>query len=174
MTINDLEEDTGNFGVKKGIPINGASVQRKKGLNDCPLCGNEAIYIRYKNGYFVKCTCCECMVALQISVITETIIPFETMEDAAKAWNKREGSTKSANIINARTQPDLILQRRAWRAERIAESIKKGCGDFVKISQIVEDTKIPRSTVMNMMKFVRKDYPEVKSQSGKSGYYWED
>lgn len=172
MTVIYDDENMVNYGVKKGMPINGADTVRRKGLKDCPLCGNEAIFIKYSDGYFIKCTCCECMVALQISVSTENIIPFETMEDAAKVWNKRRHSTREANMINARETPELVLKRRAWRANRIAESIEKAGGDNVFVSEISQDTGIAVSTIKNIMKFVKKEYPQIKSTSGRAGYYW--
>lgn len=173
MVVRELDGTHNN--VEKGINIKGAVVKRKGALKRCPLCGNEAVIVLYNGGYFVKCTFCECMVAKQISVVTETILPYDNEEDAVKKWNERQGDLPSSKWHCSSTDTaEMILQRREDRADAIAKMIRKGSGDMVYIPEIMEATGMGRSAVENNMRYTKKKYPQIKSVKGKRGYYWEE
>lgn len=159
-------------GVKRGIDIDDAFVMRKKGLNLC-RCGGDAVFVGYKGGWFVKCTCCETMMAKQISVVTETIIPFETMEEAAKVWNKSSGGAvdlrKATNVLTV----EQLTQRRKDRVKAIAEEIKNMDGYFITTREIASNLGLTQSIVSNHMIYVKEKYPQVKSAE-KMGYYWKE
>ena len=157
-----------NGGIKYGIMINGAVTKHKRALKPCPLCGEDSLLVEYDGGYFVKCTACDCMVARQISIITETIIPFEDEDAAIKVWNKRNGIGKDS------LDPAAILERRIERADALAQAIKNADGGILTITDLISETGISRSIIKNMMHFVKERYPEIKSVRGKAGYYWED
>lgn len=158
----------------RGIPIRGADTKRKRGLLPCPLCGNEALLIEYDGGFFTKCTCCECMVARQISVVTERIIPFESEEEAIAKWNTRKSITQDARGANLMESADAILARREMRADLIAEAIERAGGDPISVPEIMSDTGLRESMIRNNMNYVKRKYPQVHSEMGKAGYYWED
>lgn len=163
-----------NENIRHGIDIPSATTIRKDGLASCPFCGGEAIMVKYKDGVFVKCTCCDVMMAQQISVVTETIIPFLYDEDAVKAWNKRRDSVADAKIVGGRAEDvETILRRRASRAKLIADAVKTSHGECMSVAEIAETTKLSVGTIKNHMAYVKDKYPQVKSQKGKAGYYWE-
>lgn len=150
------------------------TVHRKKGLAACPLCDNEAVFVEYHGGVFVKCSCCECMVAKQISITTENILPFETEEEAIKVWNRRNGvEVEAKNMVDKMSATDMLALRNK-RVIKIINAIQKGRGDYVLVSEITEDTGLKKSIVNNTMQYIKKHYPNVKSTPGKAGYYWED
>lgn len=160
--------------IKRGIDIKGAKALRKRGLNLCK-CGNDAVFIAYKGGWFVKCTCCELMIAKQISVVTETIIPFETQEEATKAWNKSNPNkidlrtTTSANIYSE----SQLKEIRDARINMIAEAIRKEGGDVITTRDIASDIGLSFNIVNNNMQLVKRTYPQVQT-SHKRGYYWKE
>lgn len=158
-----------NKGVEYGIMIKGAEAERGSGLSPCK-CGNEAIYIKYDGGWFVKCTCCETMQAKQISVITQTIIPFDSKEEAKKAWNKR--SIPTLEGFNAKENPELVIKRRNYRAGLIANSIKNA-GKPITAAEIAADTGLSVNVIRNHMYYVKDKYPMIKLEKGNKGYYWE-
>ena len=53
----------------------------EKNLNQCPVCGNDAEIViwlaKYYIAYRVMCTHCTC-----------ATVPYDTEEEAIKAWNK--------------------------------------------------------------------------------------
>lgn len=150
-------------------------VKRKSGLSECPLCGNEAVYVYYRGGVFVKCPCCECMVAKQISTTTKDVLPFESEEAAAKVWNKRNGMEVEPKAVRKRgSQPGDVLKARDRRVAKIAKVIKSREGEFISVSEISEETGIKKSVVSNSMFYVKKMYPQVTAKRGASGYRWEN
>lgn len=159
--------------MDKGIKLKGMAAENKGGLERCPFCGNEPVLIRYQDGVFIKCTFCECMIAKQISVITETILPFDSKDDAVAAWNRRKQKARSWRS-NKNDSPDEILMRRNDRADAIAEVIKGAYGDIVYVSEIMEETGMSRSTVLNNMRYAKTRHTEIKSHKGKRGYFWEE
>lgn len=149
-------------------------VKRKSGLSECPLCGNEAVYVYYRGGVFVKCPYCECMVAKQISTTTKDILPFDDEAEAAKVWNKRNGMEVEPKAVRKRgSQPGDVLAARDRRAVKIAKVIKSREGEIVSVSEISEETGIKKSVVSNSMFYVKKMYPQVTAKRGVSGYRWE-
>lgn len=161
--------------VITGIDIPKAETKRKSALKRCPFCGNEAVMVKYNDGWFVKCTFCECMIAEQISVVTETIIPFENEQLAIRRWNERKGELAIANwSSNSADDAETILRKREDRADAIASIIKKGCGDVVYVAEIMSQTGMSRSTVENNMKYAKTKYPAIKSRAGHKGYFWEE
>lgn len=158
-----------------GINIPNAQAKRKASLKRCPFCGNEAVMIEYNGGHFPKCTCCDCMIALQISVVTETIIPFETEDEAIEKWNTRKGALAINKFTsNAADTAETILRKREDRADAIAEVIRNGAGEVVYIAEITQDTGMCRSTVENNMRYAKKKYPAIHSRKGHKGYFWEE
>lgn len=160
-------------GIEYGIMIKGATPKRHSGLQPCSKCGNEAIFVSYDNGWFVKCTCCEMMLAKQISVVTETIIPFDTMKDAAEVWNKRRDVALKDEELNPAIDPDLVIKRRNYRAGLIVESLKNADG-LMTAADIAEETGLSLFVVRNHMTYVKNTYPQVKVSPGKKGYYWDE
>ena len=149
-------------------------VKRKSGLSECPLCGNEAVYVYYRGGVFVKCPYCECMVAKQISTTTKDILPFDDEAEAAKVWNKRNGMEVEPKAVRKHgSQPGDVLAARDRRAVKIAKVIKSREGEIVSVSEISEETGIKKSVVSNSMFYVKKMYPQVTAKRGVSGYRWE-
>ena len=149
-------------------------IQRKRGLAPCPLCGGDAVFVRYKRGVFVKCSWCELMIAKQISVTTEDILPFNTAEDAIKVWNRRNGETVAPAEMSGMNAIDGIRKNRDARVQRIMQSIRRGDGAFVTVEQIARDAGLSKSMVNNSMQYVKKKYPQIKSRQGYAGYYWEE
>lgn len=173
MEVRDTDGIHNN--LRTGIDIPGADGKRNPNLKRCPLCGNEALIVKYRDGYFIKCTCCECMVAGQISLVTETIIPFRDMDEAIKKWNNRKGMLSVSKFSsNSSDTAESILRKREDRADAIAEVIKKGHGEVVYVSDIVEDTGMCGATIQNNMQYAKRKYPEIKSRVGKKGYRWID
>lgn len=149
-------------------------VRRKKGLATCPLCNNDAVYVYYKGGVFVKCTCCECMIAKQISVTTENILPFETEEEATKVWNRRGGFTAEAKRMPGRSTPEEILKARDLRVEKIVRILKIRKNEYVTVQEIADETGITHQVIRNSMHYIKKIYPQVKARKGLPGYSWEE
>ena len=149
-------------------------VHRKKGLAPCPLCDSEAVFVNYGGGVFVKCSCCECMIARQISVTTQTILPFENEEQAIKVWNKRCGLEVDARYHESSATPIEVLQARDRRVERILNVLKKRKGQWVTTAEITEETGFRKTLIGNTMQYIKKKYPQVKSRHGYPGYCWEE
>lgn len=161
-----------NDGIKRGISIENAYVMRRQGLNLC-RCGNDAVYVSYKGGWFVKCTCCETMMARQISIVTETIIPFETMEEAREAWNKSNVEYADLRATHIALTPEQVVERQHARIKAIAEDIKKHEGEIISSKDIARDLRLSHSVIVNHMRKVKERYPQVKSRE-KYGYYWKE
>ena len=152
--------------------LNGMEVKRKKGLAACPLCNNEAVFVNYLGGVFIKCSCCECMVAKQISVTTETILPFKDEEEAIKVWNRRNGRTVEAKYMMDKATPQEVLAQRDMRVEKIVTALK--LRKRATLTELADETGIKRSVINNTMAYIKKLYPQVKSKHGITGYWWED
>ena len=152
--------------------LNGMEVKRKKGLAACPLCNNEAVFVNYLGGVFIKCSCCECMVAKQISVTTETILPFKDEEEAIKVWNRRNGRTVEAKYMMDKATPQEVLAERDSRVKKIVAALQRR--GRATASELSDETGIRRSVINNTMAYIKKMYPQVKSKHGITGYWWED
>lgn len=169
MTIKDIKD----IMVNEGLKIKGVSAHRGADLMPCHCGSNDVVYVSYKGGWFVKCLWCECMVAKQISVVTETILPFETREDAAKVWNKRAAPTTDLRKFERKVSPEDIIKMRNARAKAIAKSIRNAGGAVVSRRDIASDVGLSTTTIANMMHYVKKAYPNVKTVD-RTGYFWEE
>lgn len=149
-------------------------VERKRGLAPCPLCDNEAVFVHYLGGVFIKCTCCECMVAKQISTTTETILPFQTEEEAKKVWNRRNGVMEKPKYMMDKATPQEILAKRDKRVQKILAVLKNRKGEYVLMQDIMDGTGLTRSVINNTIQYMKKKYPEIKTKHGSPGYCWED
>lgn len=158
----------------KTMYVKGMRVERRSGLAACPLCGNEAVFVHYGGGVFVKCSCCECMVAKQISVATEDILPFKDEDDAIKVWNRRNGKTVEPRFMQDKATPGDILKARDARADRIAMAIKSRKGEYVTVKEIVEITGIRKSIICNTMHYIKTKYPNISARQGLAGYIWKE
>ena len=147
-------------------------VERKKGLAPCPLCDNEAVFVHYLGGVFIKCSCCECMVAKQISVTTETILPFRDEEEALKVWNRRNGEMAEPKYMMDKATPEEVMRARDERVRKIVAVLKRR--GRATPQELAEETGIHKSTINNTMAYIKKKYPQVKSKHGLPGYWWED
>lgn len=158
-----------------------ANIWRVKGLEfhhdaklaSCPFCGELAVMANYNGGYFVKCTCCDAMLAKQVSCTAGWILPFKTVEEATRRWNKRNGVEARARREPNKSTPEEILRERDIRVDRIVGAIQRAKGEVMTTEDIAQDCGIAVSIVRNNMYYVKRKYPEVKSEKYPRGYRWE-
>lgn len=156
----------------KALNMGEMEVHRKRGLAPCPICDGDAVFVEYGGGYFIKCSWCECMIARQISVTTETILPFETEEQAAKVWNRRKGVEVAPKPMSGMTSMEDVLKARNERCIKIVNAIGKQRGERITVGEIAADIGLTKPIVTNMMPYVKSKYPQVKADN--MGYYWEE
>lgn len=152
------------------LHLGGMVAHRNGNLAACPFCRSEAVFIEYGGGVFVKCSCCECMVAKQISVISENILPFETEEEALKVWNKRNGREVCARRDTTGNRAAVLAER----ALMIAHVLSAKKGAWISVREISDKTGLTVNQVSNIMTFVKSKYPKIKSRHGMGGYIWGD
>ena len=158
----------GVFKLEKG------DARRSGKLAPCPFCNNDATFINYRGGFLVKCPVCDCMKALQISVVYGTIVPFKTEEDAIKSWNKRLGVMEHGRALMPDGTTVGILAARDKRARLIIDCFERRKGEVLHCKSIAEDTGIKSSVVNNTMNYVKKICPNIVSLKNHGGYAWKE
>lgn len=151
------------------ITLDHPRAHKNRKLKPCPKCGEAAVLYHVDDGYFVKCTCCECMMAKQISVITEKILPFEVKDEAIDGWNKRV----FARNLNSqgRVIPQEVIEARDARANLIIKCLKAN-GGWMRAKDIAAEVGLTQKMTENTLAYMKRVYPQIKANQH-YGHKWE-
>lgn len=139
-------------------------------LKPCPKCGEVAVLVHVDDGYFAKCTCCETMLARQISVITENIIPFETKEEAIAEWNERLLVRNS--YAGGRAIPQEVIEARDERVNLIVKYLKSR-GGWITAKEIASEIGMSQKTTENTLQYMKRVFPDKLKANQHYGHKWE-
>lgn len=153
------------------MEIKGIIVKQDNDLLPCPFCGSDVLVALYQGGYFAKCPVCDAMMARQISVVTEQILPFDSEEDMIKAWNKRRIPMNP--MSRHKTGKSRSEEAEGFRA-KVVEYIKDHAGQKVQARDIAFALHEDGRRVSSNMPIIKREHPEIKTEAGRSGYMWKE